>query len=196
MKKTNGFILRLADMKCNCCIARVHEVFKKLKIVVVKIDLDSVSLRAKVSPSKMKKLEAALKKTGHEILFSRAEIMIRNVVLQISKLINEIEIGEILLTNKGKRFHITGYLKSKIDYDYDYLSSRFADATGDSVIHYYITQKIERAKVLIEMGYSIKEVSIKLQYGRPSQFSKQFLDVTLMKASDYRKSIEKRLKKH
>ena len=66
----------------------------------------------------------------------------------------------------------------------------FKEATGTSILQYFIGMKIERAKQLIsEEKYTLAEIAELLGYDTPQYFSKQFKDITNMSPAAYEKSV-------
>lgn len=79
----------------------------------------------------------------------------------------------------------------KLGYSATYLKKLFKDATGESIMQYFIRLKIDKAKSLISEGiYTISEISEMLGYDTLQYFSKQFKDITNMSPSAYIKSIK------
>lgn len=81
-------------------------------------------------------------------------------------------------------------LAYKIGYSPAYLQRLFKQATGKSILQYFIGLKIERAKEYIsEEKYSFSEIAELLGYDTVQYFSKQFRDITNMSPAAYAKSI-------
>ena len=99
------------------------------------------------------------------------------------------QIFEYLNENIGAKLSLQA-LAYKIGYSPAYLQRLFKEATGTSILQYFIGMKIERAKQLIsEDKYTLAEIAELLGYDTPQYFSKQFKDITNMSPADYGKSI-------
>ena len=105
--------------------------------------------------------------TAHNSEFSAetaAPITQRNLIKQIKNYIkNNIE-EKILLNDIAKTFFISPH----------YLSHYFKQETGFSLAAYITHKKIELAKTLLNGGYSVAEVSLKLSYSSDSHFISVF----------------------
>lgn len=96
---------------------------------------------------------------------------------------------KFLNDNIGTKINLQ-ILAYKIGYSPAYLQRIFKQATGMSIMQYFIGLKIERAKEYIsEEKYSFSEIAEMLGYDTVQYFSKQFKDITNMSPAAYEKSI-------
>ena len=80
-------------------------------------------------------------------------------------------------------------IQKQLYYSKTYLNNNFKKITGDSIMHYYKTLKIEEAKKLIKEGEPVTRVSDKLCFENPNYFSKVFRAVTGLTPTKYKKTI-------
>lgn len=80
-------------------------------------------------------------------------------------------------------------IQKSLYYSKTYLNNNFKKITGDSIMHYYRTLKIEEAKKLIKKGESITTVSDKLFFESPNYFSKVFRSITGLTPTKYKRTI-------
>ncbi|MBQ9756026.1 MAG: helix-turn-helix domain-containing protein [Clostridia bacterium] len=80
-------------------------------------------------------------------------------------------------------------IQSLLFYSTTYLNNNFKKITGDSIMHYYRSLKIEEAKKLIKNGESIASISERLYFESPNYFSKVFRSITGLTPSKYKKTI-------
>ncbi len=79
-------------------------------------------------------------------------------------------------------------LCKKTSYSRAYLFKKFKQATGKTVMEYYLSLKIERAKQLIrENELSVKQIADKLYFDTPNYFSKTFKKKTGLTPLQYKK---------
>lgn len=99
------------------------------------------------------------------------------------------QVFDYLNENIGTKLSVQA-LAYKIGYSPAYLQRLFKEATGTSILQYFIGMKIERAKQLIsEEKYTLSEIAELLGYDTPQYFSKQFKDITNMSPAAYEKSV-------
>lgn len=83
-------------------------------------------------------------------------------------------------------------LAEQISYSVTYLSKKFRQETGKTVMDYVTECKIERAKELLVSGEdSIQSISEQLGFGAQSYFGVQFKKATGMSAGEYRERYGK-----
>ena len=83
-------------------------------------------------------------------------------MLVIKKARNEVDKNEIKL-------NLSAYLSEKLHYEYTYLSSLFSAVEGRTIENFFIEQRIEKAKELLDYGQmTLSEIAFELglqQYG-------------------------------
>lgn len=118
--------------------------------------------------------------SNNDVKMVMSGIELENRLLEdVVNILNENLYGEICLDDICKK---TFYSKT-------YLNNVFKKNTGSSIIHYYITQKINEGKKLLRQGLSVKEVSDKLHFNSPNYFSKAFKKQTGVSPAEYKQSI-------
>ena len=98
------------------------------------------------------------------------------------------DIIKILKANVYNKISLEA-IQNQLYYSKTYLNNNFKKTTGDSIMHYYKTLKIEEAKKLIKNGDSVATISDKLHFENPNYFSKVFKAVTGFTPSHYKKTI-------
>ena len=79
----------------------------------------------------------------------------------------------------------------RFGYSPAWLQHIFKAETGQSILQYFISRKIEKAKRLIAEGdFSVAEISDMLGYDTPQYFSRQFKELTNMTPSAYAESVK------
>lgn len=69
-------------------------------------------------------------------------------------------------------------LSTGLEYDYTYVSNFFSETTNMTIEKYYICQRIERVKQLLNEGLTLTEIAHKMHYPSPALLAGQFEKVT------------------
>jgi len=186
MKKdrTEDTTLYIRNMVCNRCIRVVEEEFEKLGLEIKKISLGEVQVRNHVGENLMDTIRRVLAENGFELIENRKMRTIERIKLLILDLIRD----EEKIAGKS---NISDYLSDKLNSDYHYLSSLFSSVENITIEHYFILQKIERAKELLKYGeLTLSEIAYRLGYSSVAHLSAQFKKVTGMNANQFKSLTE------
>lgn len=116
--------------------------------------------------------------TGGNDMFLQQRELDNKLVKDILKILQE-NIQNTLTVND---------ICSRIGYSRAYVFRKFKLVVGTSVMEYFISLKIEKAKELLrENNFSVKEISDMLAFDTPNYFSKTFKRVTKLTPSAYKK---------
>lgn len=166
-------------MVCPRCIRVVREELEKVAITVYDIRLGEVEI-AEDHHKDLDTIEAVLKENGFELLSDKRK--------QISEKIKSIIISLVHFTVYKEKVLLSNLLEQAMHFDYNYLSSVFSHLEGITIEKYFILQKIERVKELLEYNeLSITEIAFKTGYSSVAHLSAQFKKVVGVSATDYRK---------
>jgi AraC-like DNA-binding protein len=176
--------LYIKNMVSNRCKIIVSNELRKLGLHCMGIELGKADIRENISPEKRDKLNIALKKTGLELLEDDESIL-------VEKLRNEI-VAMIYGAEELPSISVSAYLSKKLNYSYTYLARLFSEKRGTTLKHYFIAQKIERAKELITYGVSLSEIAFRLHYSSTSHLSSQFKKITGLTPSNFKKAKDKK----
>ncbi len=83
-------------------------------------------------------------------------------------------------------------LGEAMNYNYSYLSDLFRTTTGNTLQNYLRERRLERAKLLIDEGYSFARIAEMLQYGSVYSFHRAFREQYGLPPGEYRKKKEQR----
>lgn len=161
----------IKNMVCNRCITAVEQVFKDLKIDVSSLSLGEVETKMDLEPDILDRLDVNLRKLGFEILENSSRQTIEHIKKVLILKINDLDIPE--------NFILSAYVSDKIAKDYSSLSKIFSQNERVTLEHYFILQKIEKAKELLFYNeFSLTEISQKLGYRSVQHLSSQFKNIT------------------
>ena len=167
-------------MVCNRCIRVIEEEFKRLGLKIKNISLGEVKVEDKLNDGMIERIRKVLDENGFELIEDRKMQLIEQIKLLILELIRDEE-------KIAGKINITEYLSAKMKADYHYLSTLFSSVENITIEHYYILQKIERAKELLKYGEStLSEIAFRLGYSSVAHLSAQFKKVTGMNANQFK----------
>jgi AraC-like DNA-binding protein len=185
--KEQNIEIAVKNMVCNRCIKVVKEELLKHKIDFNDVDLGSIYFNRDISEKEKERLKAILEKEGFELVEDKESVIVKTIKTIIVQLIHH---GK----QKPENQKISEYIASEIGMDYSQLSKLFSEIEGNTIEHYIIEQRIERAKELIVYNeLTLSQISYQLNYSSPQHLSKQFKQITGMTPSVF-KSIRTRKK--
>lgn len=154
-------------MVCDRCIRTVEKIFTSNDIVPSNIILGEVSLENPLSTEDLNTIESNLHAEGFEIIDSPTPILVIKIKAALVTLFKQNEIPEA--------FKLSSFLAEKFSYDYSHLSRVFSNHEKDTVEHYLIRLRIEKAKELLSYKKNnVSEIAYKLGYASVAHFSRQF----------------------
>lgn len=158
-------------MVCGRCEIAVKLEFQQLKLPVVSMKLGEVELSRELVGDERKQLSHNLKSLGFELLEDKSSQIIEQIKNRIIELVH--------YQRDKLKVNLSTYLSDDLAQDYSVLSKLFSDVEGITIEHYFIAQKIEKAKeLLVYDELSLNEIALTLNYSSVSHLSKQFKKVT------------------
>ena len=179
--------IAVKNMVCNRCIKVIKDELIKNKIDFNYVDLGTIYFDKEISEEEKEKLKLILEKEGFELVEDKEAIIVKKIKIIIVQLIHY---GKEKPTNQN----FSEFISSEIGIEYSQLSKLFSEIEGNTIEHYIIEQRIERAKELIVYDeLTISQISYLLNYSSPQHLSKQFKQITGLTPSVF-KSIKERKK--
>ena len=179
-----GTTLYIKNMVCNRCIRVIEEEFEKLGLNIKSISLGEVKVEEELDQKKIDEIRSVLDENGFELIEDKKMKIIEQIKVQIIELIRDEE-------KIAGRINISEYLSEKINADYHYLSTLFSSVENITIEHYFILQKVERAKELLKYGeLTLSEIAFRLGYSSVAHLSAQFKKVTGMNANQFKNMTE------
>lgn len=168
-------------MVCDRCIAFVQKTFRDHGVLPLDITLGEVRLNDMLSKSDLVSIQTELKSQGFEIIDSDTPVLITKIKASLISLFNQDEVPEKLKLSK--------FLIEKFPYDYSHLSRLFSHHEKDTIEHYVIKLRIEKAKELLAYkDQNVSEVAYKLGYASAAHFSRQFKKLVGLSPSVYKEN--------
>jgi AraC-like DNA-binding protein len=183
-EKSNRTTLYIRNMVCNRCIRVIEEEFEKLGLKIEGISLGEVKVENQLDSSMLEKIRKVLDENGFELIEDRKMRLIEQIKILIIDLIRDEE-------KIAGKINLSEYLPEKMKSDYHFLSTLFSSVENITIEHYYILQKIERAKELLKYGeFTLSEIAFRLGYSSVAHLSAQFKKVTGMNANQFKTLTE------
>ncbi len=167
------------------CKLLVISELEKLNIPFTTVELGEVNISSKLSIKMEQQLQAALLKSGLEIMENKKAILIEKIKTIIVEMVHYSE--ELPQTN------FSSFLSSKLRHDYTYLANIFSEIKGITIEQYIILHKIEKVKeLLIYDELTLTEISYKLNYSSTAHLSNQFKKTTGLTPTHFKSLKTKR----
>lgn len=173
--------LFIKNMVCNRCIRVVNEELKKLGYTIINLTLGEAEIKENPDPAQRQKIKNILEENGFELIEDKTAKIIENIKTVIIEYVHH--------SNIDLSLNLSELIETNFSKDYSYLSTLFSSTENFTIEHFFILQKIERAKELLKYGdLTLSEIAYKLGYNSVNHLSSQFKKVTGMTASEFKKN--------
>ena len=172
--------LFIKNMVCPRCIMTVEQLLKENELPYSNVRLGEVALIKEPSKNKLEKFASDLKKVGFELLDGQRKQQIGKIK---TFLVEKIQKGDI-----EDHFSLSKNLSQALHKDYSHLSKLFSEVEGMTIEHFFILQKLEKAKEwLVYNEHSLSEIALNLGYSSVQHLSTQFKKFTGMTPGQFKK---------
>lgn len=173
--------LYIKNMVCDRCVMVVRQILTQHGFTPLDVTLGEAVIAETLSDDQQWELRNALEAVGFELLEDQQ--------CQLVNSIRTLVLRWVRYDNGEEAINLSHYLVQHLHQDYSALSKVFSETTGKTIERYYIEQRIECVKELLQDGQlSLKEIALKLRYSSTAHLSAQFKTVTGITASAYRKA--------
>ena len=173
--------LYIRNMMCNCCIKSVKDILISNGVDVMSIKLGSAEVVLGGNSPTLDKLDAILQKEGFGLIVSREKRIIEQTKLAVVELIHQ-------MNNVNSMVQKSEYLVEKLNMSYQQLSKLFSKHENTTLEKFFILNKIERIKELIDNDeFTLSEIAYMMDYSSVQYLSGQFKKETGVTVSDYKK---------
>jgi AraC family transcriptional regulator len=111
-------------------------------------------------------------------------------------LVTQIKAAIVGLAHHSKeplKVNLSAFLAQQLDTDYAFLSSVFSAEENNTIEHYFIQQKIEKAKELLSYGeLNLSEIAFRLNYSSVAHLSAQFKKETGSTPSQFKQNLTRK----
>jgi AraC family transcriptional regulator len=176
-----GTILVVKNMVCKRCVITVESILEKAGIGFHQVSFGEIYLKKELTATQREQLQTRLVQVGFELIDDRAGGLIekikKHVILKARNEVNKYENG----------LKLSAYLSDKLNYEYTHLSSMFSEIEGRTIEHFFIEQRIEKAKELLVYGQNnLSEIAFELGYRSTAHLSSQFKKITGLTPSHFK----------
>ncbi|MFX1705686.1 AraC family transcriptional regulator [Chitinophaga sp. CC14] len=172
-------IVSVKNMVCHRCIIIVTQNVEKLNLGLQKVTLGELIFQTKISDEQKDQVKNILIPFGFEVIDDEKT--------RIAERIKHIIINLVHYQKEEINSNLSDILSSDLNCVYNYLSGLFSEITGQTIEKYYIAQKIERVKELLDYDeLTLSEIANSLNYSSVSYLSNQFKKVAGLPPSAYK----------
>lgn len=175
--------LYIKNMVCARCILVVKAELAELEPQPMSVELGLVTLKQDLTQSQKSALALALQRLGFELIDDKKTRLVTQVKTSIINLVHH--------HNTVLKVNLSQYLAEQLQQDYPYLSSLFSELEGTTIEKYFIAQKVEKVKELLDYNeQSLSEIAFALHYSSVAHLSNQFKKVTGITPSQFKNNTE------
>lgn len=177
--------LRISNMVCPRCIMAVRALLAGEGYVRADVSLGSATVEGVIPAAKIESIRRRLEEIGFALIDDPRE-----------ELAERLRMVVIELARGGRMKHnLSEEIVSRIGHDYSSLSKLFTSTYGYTIERYFILQKIERAKELLQdSAMPLGEIAERLGYSSTAYLSAQFKSVEGRTPTDFRRDSTARRK--
>ncbi len=140
MTQTQTHTYHVKNMVCRRCILIVTEILNSIEVEAV-VSAGKILVKEKLPGFIQDELSKRLNQVGLEIIESR--------VKRLTEEVKSTVIEYLSLGYESQRFKLSGYISSKLSYDFTYLSELFSKSEGITIERYFLLQRLEKVKELM-----------------------------------------------
>ena len=176
--------LFVKNMVCYRCKVVVETILRQHNILFEQVELGKIKLHSSLDKPTLAELKKDLVAVGFELLNDQRSRYIEQIKQEIIFLIHH--------QNNELHVNLSNYLSEKIGVEYKYLSNLFSISERQTIEKYFILQKIEKVKELMEYNeLTLSEIAANLNYSSVAHLSTQFKKVTGITPSNFRQMQKK-----
>jgi len=172
-------------MVCIRCKMVVKEELAKLGLHYTAVELGEVQILETISAEQHDQFQAALLKSGLELMDDKKSILIGKI--------KDVIIDLVHYSEEPLTINLSQYLGQKLNHDYTYLSNLFSEVQGITIEKFFITHRIERVKeLLVYNELNLTEIAYQMHYSSVAHLSAQFKKITGLTPSYFKQLKDKR----
>lgn len=170
--------LNIENMVCDRCIMVVDGLLRRLGYTVTGVALGSAEIAEQLDDNALASVADELRSLGFGLIEDKTRLTAQKVKTLLMGLAR---------SGSGTKLKLSAWLEERTGVDYRTLVSAFALVEGRTVENYFISQKIEYVKELLDYGrLTASEIAYQTGYSSVAHLSRQFRAVTGMTVTQYR----------
>ncbi len=175
----------IKNMVCIRCQMVVKAELEKLGLQYSDVKIGEATINGDLQPEQLDHLDAALRKSGLQLMDNKKSILVEKVKSAIIELVH--------YTDEQIKINLSDFLSEKLGYNYTYLANLFTEVKGITIEKFYLIHKIEKVKELIVYDeLNLTEIADKMHYSSVAHLSNQFKQITGLTPSYFKKLKIKR----
>ena len=173
-------------MVCDRCKMAVEKLLVDHHLQAFNVQLGEVELQQQsLDEQAYLQLKQGLEHLGFELLEDKKKALVNQIKACIVQLAH--------YNQAPLKTNLSAYLSKQLNTDYTSLSNLFSAEEGNTIEHYYIQQKIERAKELLSYGeLTLSEIAFQLNYSSVAHLSAQFKKETGLTPSQFKNDLKRK----
>ncbi len=172
-------------MVCIRCKMVVKQELEKLGLHYTTVELGEVEVLEDFSVEQHDRFQAALLKSGLELMDDKKSVLIQKIKNVIVELVH--------YSDEPLTLKLSEFLSHKLNHDYTYLANLFSEVQGTTIEKFFISHKIERVKeLLVYNEVTLTEIAFRLHYSSVAHLSTQFKKLTGLTPSHFKQLKDKR----
>ena len=161
------------------CKMIVKAELQKLGLHYLSVDLGEIETMETLTTQQLIDFSKALQRSGLELMDDKKAILIEKI--------KNIVVEMVHYADEFPKVKNSVYISERSGHNYTYLANLFSEATGTTIEHFIILQKIEKAKELIVYDeLSLSEIADRLGYSSVAHLSNQFKKTTGLPPGKFR----------
>lgn len=176
MKKIHTYHVK--NMVCQRCILIVRNILESLQLDAI-VSMGKIEMEEKLDASLHHELAERLNFVGLEIIESRSQKLMEDIKLSVRDYLS--------LGYDSQKYKLSGFISSRLSYDFAYLSDLFSKIEGITIERYFILQRLEKVKELMTYDQlSLSEIAFETGYSSVHHLSAQFKKILGMTPSQFK----------
>ena len=172
--------LYIKHMVSNRCKIAVNEMFKRLGLNVLNVELGEVDVSDFIPEYYLILIRNELFDIGFELIEDKRTVLVEKIKNSVIKMVHH--------SDETIKVNFSDYLSEKLNYDYTYLANIFSEELGFSIEHFIISHKVERIKeLIIDDELNISQIAYKMNYSSVAHLSMQFKKIAGMTPTSFKK---------
>ncbi len=166
-------------MVCQRCILIVGNILASLDITNTAVTLGKISFSEELDAIRHKQLSERLYSIGLEIIESRVNQLVEGIKQCVR--------DYLVLSQDDQQYKLSSYVSNKLTYDFGYLSDIFSKMEGITVERYFMLQRLEKVKELLDYDQlSLSEIAFEVGFSSVHHLSTQFKKITGTTPTQYK----------
>lgn len=176
--------IAIRNMVCRQCVNTVKRLLAEANITYSNVELGKAEIDDNTTQDKLQAFDCLLNREGFERILDPESALVEKVKLSVLHHVRN---------ENDNRHNLSECIYNDVGVNYDTISRVFSAKEGRTIEKYYIAQKIEWVKELLNYGdLTLSEIAYKTGYSSVAHLSRQFKSVTGFTPTEYLKTSRER----